>query len=146
MKALDSAWTKRHRINLDAIGDNHNVNIRFEDVARTFQHNISPRLMDFLEIASYVFTADCSTQRGEWKDGKSEEPWGRDLAFLIGVREPGFWRAPKVKSLMQEVLRFLSNDLYSSSLYRLRRIAAPKRLTLNFATKTTGHSISRIVW
>jgi Queuosine biosynthesis protein QueC len=113
VKALDSAWTKRHRINLDAIGDHHNVNIRFEDVARTFQHNIPPRLMDFLEIASYVFTADCSTQRGEWKDGNSEEPWGRDLAFLIGVREPGFWRAPKVKSLMQDVLRFLSNDTYS---------------------------------
>lgn len=113
MKACDPTWAERHRINLDAIGDNHNVNIRFEDVARTFQHNISPRLMDFLEIASYVFTADCSTQRGEWKDEKSEEPWGRDLAFLIGVREPEFWEAPKVKSLMQEVLRFLSNDIYS---------------------------------
>ena len=69
--------------------------------------------MDFLEIASYVFTADCSTQRGEWRDEKSEEPWGRDLAFLIGVREPEFWEAPKVKSLMQEVLSFLSNDNYS---------------------------------
>lgn len=113
MKARDPAWTERHRINLDAIGDDHNVNIRLEDVARTFQHNISPRLMDFLEIASYVFTADCSTLRGEWNDENSEEPWGRDLAFLIGVREPEFWEAPKVKGLMQEVLRFLSNDTYS---------------------------------
>ena len=69
--------------------------------------------MDFLEIASYVFTADCSTKRGEWKDEKTEEPWGRDLAFLIGVREPEFWETPRVKSLMQEVLRFLSNDSYS---------------------------------
>jgi hypothetical protein len=69
--------------------------------------------MDFLEIASYVFTADCSTQRGEWKDDKGEEPWGRDLAFLIGVREPEFWEAPSVKGLMREVLRFLSNDTYS---------------------------------
>lgn len=68
--------------------------------------------MDFLEIASYVFTADCSTERGEWTDEKSEEPWGRDLAFLIAVREPEFWEAPKVKSLMQEVLSFLSNDNY----------------------------------
>jgi len=113
VKACDPAWTERHRIKLDAIGGNHNVNIRFEDVARMFQHNISPRLMDFLEIASYVFTADCSTQRGEWKDEKNEEPWGRDLAFLIGVREPEFWEDPKIKSLMQELLRFLSNDTYS---------------------------------
>lgn len=113
MKACESARTERHRIHLDAISDEHNVKIRFEDVARTFQHNISSRLMDFLEIASYVFTADCSTQRGAWKDGKGEEPWGRDLAFLIGVREPDFWEAPKIKGLMQEVLRFLSNDTYS---------------------------------
>ena len=47
--------------------------------------------MDFLEIASYVFTADCSTPRGEWTDAKQEEPWGRNLAFLIGVREPDFF-------------------------------------------------------
>jgi hypothetical protein len=34
-------------------------------------------MMDFLEIASYVFTADCSTERGKWTDEKREEPWGR---------------------------------------------------------------------
>ena len=113
MKALDPAWTGRHQIELDAVGDKHNVNIRFEDVARKFQHNISPRLMDFLEIASYVFTADCATLRGEWTDAKREEPWGRHLAFLIAVREPQFWETPRVKTLMQEVLRFLSNDTYS---------------------------------
>ena len=113
MKALDPAWTGRHQIELDAIVDKHNVNIRFEDVARRFQHNISPRLMDFLEIAAYVFTADCSTPRGEWTDAKREEPWGRDLAFLIAVREPKFWEAPRVKSLMEGVLRFLSDDTYS---------------------------------
>ncbi len=112
MKVGDPAWTGRRRINLDAISDNHNVNIRFEDIARTFQHNISPRLMDFLEISSYVFTADCSTDRGAWTDEKSEEPWGRDLAFLIAVREPEFWEAPKIKRLMQELLSFLSNDNY----------------------------------
>jgi hypothetical protein len=95
--------------------------VRFEDVARAFQQNISPRLMDFLEIASYVFTADCSTKRGEWKDEKSEEPWGRDLAFLIGVREPEFWETPSVKGLMQEVLRFLSNDSYSFQFVRLKK-------------------------
>jgi hypothetical protein len=75
--------------------------------------NISPRLIDFLEIASYVFTADCSTQRGQWTDDKREEPWGRDLAFLIAVREPEFWASPTVMGLLQDVLRFLSNDSYS---------------------------------
>jgi hypothetical protein len=141
VKALDPAWTGRHQIELDAIGDKYNVNIRFEDVARKFQHNISPRLMDFLEIASYVFTADCSTLRGEWTDAKGEEPWGRDLAFLIAVREPKFWETPKVKRLMQDVLRFLSDDTYSFQFVRLEadrraqtallRVSGSKRLALS---------------
>jgi hypothetical protein len=113
VKAHDAACAGRHRVELDSIGHNRNVNIRFEDVARKLQHNISPRLMDFLEIASYVFTADCSTERGKWTDEKRDEPWGRDLAFVIAVREPEFWGSPKVRSLMEEVLRFLSSDAYS---------------------------------
>jgi hypothetical protein len=113
VKPNDAAYAGRHHVELDSIGANRNVNIRFEDVARKLQRNISPRLMDFLEIASYVFTADCSTERGKWTDEKREEPWGRDLAFVIAVREPEFWASPKVKSLMHEVLRFLSNDAYS---------------------------------
>jgi Queuosine biosynthesis protein QueC len=147
VKAPESAWTERHRINLDAIGDNHNVNIRFEDVARTFQHNISPRLMDFLEIASYVFTADCSTQRGEWKDGNGEEPWGRDLAFLIAVREPEFWEAPKVKSLMQEVLRFLSNDTYSFEFVPLEKDRSAKTPYFEFRDQDNWpfHKPDRVV-
>src|SRR5439155_14483881 len=36
----------------------------------------SPRLVDLLEIASYVFSADCATSRGsEWTDDYSTEAW-----------------------------------------------------------------------
>jgi hypothetical protein len=122
VKALNPLWAGRHRVELTSIGPNPNVNIRFEDVGRKLRQNISPRLMDFLEIASYVFTADCSTQRGKWTDQKDQEPWGRDLAFVIGVREPKFWEAPNIKGLIREALRFLSDD----------------------STRRIGHSISQI--
>ena len=98
---------------MDSIGSNHNVNIRFHDVAQTLRANLAPRLIDFLEIAAYVFTADCSASRGEWRDGASEEPWGRDMAFLIGVREPEFWNSTQVRELLEDILSFLSNDRYS---------------------------------
>lgn len=107
-----AAWKERHRVILNSIGPNSNVNIRLEDVSRTFQHNIPARLMDFLEIASYVFTADCSTERGKWKDDQAEEPWERDLAFHVAVRDPEFWSDPRITTLMQEVLEFLSDDRY----------------------------------
>jgi hypothetical protein len=108
----DAIREGRRIIELDSIGSQANVNIRFENVAKVLQHHLSPRLMDLLEIAAYVYTADCSTQRGsQWTDEDSTEPWGRDFSFVIPVRDPEFWDS--VSNLMIEVLRFLSDDHYS---------------------------------
>jgi hypothetical protein len=102
----------RRTILLDSIGSKANVNIRFENVAKILQSHLSPRLTDLLEIAAYVYTADCSTQRGtRWTDDDSTEPWERDFAFVIPVREPKFWIS--VSSQLTELLHFLSNDRYS---------------------------------
>ncbi len=104
----------RQHIDLNSIGNNANVNIRFEDVAKVFHQHLSPRLIDLIEIASYIFSADCATSRGkEWTDDNSTEPWGRDFAFVIPVRQPSFWSAQEIKSLISQVLSFLSNDKYS---------------------------------
>ena len=104
----------RKQIELDSDGSHPNVNIRFENLARVFQRNLSPRLTDLLEIAAYVYAADCSTQRGkQWTDGDSTEPWSRDFAFVIAVREPEFWGSVEVSSQLMELLSFLSNDRYS---------------------------------
>jgi hypothetical protein len=112
--AGDVVAAGRRRVNLDSIGTKANVNILFENVAKVFNQHLSPRLVDLLEIASYVFSADCATSRGtEWSDDESTEPWGRDFAFVIPVRDVGFWNSPGVGSLVTEVLSFLSNDKYS---------------------------------
>jgi hypothetical protein len=104
----------RKQILLDSIGANPNVNIRFENVAKIFERHLSPRLTDLLEIAAYVYAADCSTRRGtQWTDEDSTEPWGRDFAFMIAVREPTFWGSPEITTQLTEVLGFLSNDRYS---------------------------------
>jgi len=118
----DSIARGRRRVDLDSVGTKANVNIRFEDVAKIFRHDVSARLVDFLEIASYVFSADCATPRGKrWSDDESTEPWGRDFAFVIPVREPAFWSATKIKSTIEEVLGFLSNDKYSLTFVPLER-------------------------
>jgi hypothetical protein len=75
---------------------------------------LTPRLIDFLEIASYVYSADCASQRGKkWTDDDSTEPWSRDLSFVIPVREPGFWARQEIQGLIEKILNFLSNDKYS---------------------------------
>ena len=112
----------RHRVELDCIGDKHNVNIRFENVAKILRHDLSPRLTDFLEIAAYVFSADCATEREKaWTDKESTEPWSRDLAFVIPVRDPDFWANTKIRKLIEEILRFLSNDKYSFTFEHLKQ-------------------------
>src|SRR6202521_3723089 len=97
----------RRLVELDSVGSKSNVNIRFENVAKVFHQHLSPRLVDLLEIASYVYSADCATSRGKaWTDEDSTEPWGRDLAFVIPVREPDFWNSSEVTDLIIDVLTF----------------------------------------
>ena len=104
------------------MGSKPNVHIRFENVAKVFRQNLSPRLIDFLEIASYVYSADCATPRGKkWTDDDSTEPWSRDFSFVIPVREPEFWTRAEIQCLIEEILNFLSSDKYSFNFVPLKR-------------------------
>ena len=103
------------------MGAKSNVHIRFENVAKVFRQNLSPRLIDFLEIASYVYSADCATPRGKtWTDDNSTEPWSRDFSFVIPVREPEFWARAEIQNLLERILNFLSDDKYSFNFVPLR--------------------------
>jgi hypothetical protein len=131
--ASDPVTKGRLRVELDSVGSKPNVHISFENVAKVFRHNLFPRLIDFLEIASYVFSADCATQRGrKWADDDSTEPWGRDLSFIIPVRQPDFWQAPRIKDLIEEVLGFLSNDNYSFRFVPLQHDRADQQRYFEF--------------
>lgn len=124
----------RKMIQLDSVGSQANVNIRFENVARVLQSHLSPRLTDFLEIAAYVYTADCSTQRGtQWTDDNSTEPWERNFAFVIPVRDPNFWES--VSSQLIEVLHFLSDDRYSFQFEPLTKERSGQQEYLEFGNK-----------
>jgi 7-cyano-7-deazaguanine synthase in queuosine biosynthesis len=104
------------------VGSKPNVHIRFQDVVRVFGQDLPPRLIDFLEIAAYAFTADCATFRGDkWTKDDSIEPWGRDLAFVVAVRDVVFWNKIEVRNLLEDVLDFLSNDKYSFTFVPLHR-------------------------
>jgi len=101
-------------IALDSIGQHGNVNIRLENVAKILNKHVCPRLVDLLEIASYVFTGDCATNRGQqWTDDQSTEAWDRDLSFVIPVRDLQFWQQSEVQDSLREILSFLSDDKYS---------------------------------
>jgi hypothetical protein len=127
-------------------GPHPNVNIRFQNVTRALHQHPPARLVDFLEIASYVFTADCATERGEqWTDDESKEAWGRDFAFVVPVRDPAFWTKPEITSLIKESLSYLSNDKYSFTFVPLMQDRSEQRY-FEFAERKTGPSMRPSAW
>jgi 7-cyano-7-deazaguanine synthase in queuosine biosynthesis len=121
-----------HRIvELDALGHPPNVNLRLEDVARIFFQHLTPRLVDLLEIAAYVYTADANTKRrGKWEDD-AVEPWGRRFRMIVPVRDFGFWTRPQVADVLGRTLQFLSDDIYEFDFEQLT-VDRPKQEYLQF--------------
>src|SRR5581483_10057630 len=104
----------RRVINLDTQGIDSNVNINFENVAKVLGKNLPARMIDLLEIAAYVYAADCSTIRGnDWTDGDSTEAWSRDFKFVVAVRDLKFWSSADVNNMLCQLLGFLSDDRFS---------------------------------
>jgi len=112
--AADPLRNGRHVVALSTQGPDANVNIRLMDLARVFERHLSPRQEDALEIAAYVFAADCATQRGgAWANDDTTEPWRRDMQFVIPVRDLPFWDRQEIIQLLVQTLQFLSGDTYS---------------------------------
>ncbi len=113
LPADDPLRIGRHAVELSAQGDDANVHIRLMDLARVFDRHLSARMEDALEIAAYVYAADCATLRGgAWANDDTTEPWKRDMRFVVPVRDLPFWDRPEVKQLLAQTLRFLSDDTF----------------------------------
>jgi len=122
----------RHPVELRTHGPKANVKVRLEDLAKAFDRHLSPRLEDLLEIAAYVYTADCATQRGgNWADDDTAEPWDRDFHFVIPVRDLAFWTRSDIHELLVDMLRLLSDDKYAFTFEQLTQ-EPPRQLYLEF--------------
>jgi 7-cyano-7-deazaguanine synthase in queuosine biosynthesis len=136
IEADDPLRKGRHVVKLDSIGSHYNVNIQIEDVAKVFLRHLSPRIIDLIEIAAYVYTADAATHRGtQWTDEGSTESWSRDFHFVIPVRDPPFWVRKDVNDLLEETLTFLSNDKYCFQFKKLTH-DRPVQEYLNFGKES----------
>jgi 7-cyano-7-deazaguanine synthase in queuosine biosynthesis len=117
-------------------GKEVNINLRLEDLAKIFEKHLTSRLKDLLEIAAYVFSADCSTSRGEgWSDRQAtKESWSREFQFIIPVRDLTFWQRNEVKQLLIQILKFLSDDNYIFNFQPLT-VNQPQQLYLELDDK-----------
>lgn len=114
LPADDRLRNGRHVVELSTFGPKANVNLAVEDLAKKFKEDLQPRLADLLEIAAYVYAADCATPRsGAWANAGATEPWPRDFSFVIPVEDLNFWSQDPIPGLLKQVLGILSDDTYT---------------------------------
>ena len=85
-----------------------NIKLLLPDFVRGVYH-LPDRLLDLLEIASYVYCADRMTSRGA-RDAVEYHSWSRTLEFVIRVRDEVFWNKPEVKKALSDALKFVTGD------------------------------------
>lgn len=103
-------YTDQLRLALD--GPDKNVTVRLHDIAKRLVADVPDLLVDLLEVAAYVYSADWGTGRGGNIQQKFGEAWRRRFHFVIPVRDPDAWTDPDVRNALSETLGFLSEDEY----------------------------------
>lgn len=112
----------RRILRLDAISENGDTNLRLSNITEALKNRLPDRLIDLLEIATYVYTADCDVSRERaWIDDKSTEPWVREFELVVPVRDLEFWGRAEVVEALTSALEFLSSDRFAFRFVRLRR-------------------------
>ncbi len=107
----DPRQSVRKVIPLDSLGDDANVNLNLDDVAKVFGEHLTPRLTDLLELAAYVFSADSSTSRGTtWSNEGAVENYDRDFHLVLPMRDVAFWQQVSVREQLRSILSFLTDD------------------------------------
>lgn len=85
-----------------------NVRMGLPTLVRSVFH-LSPRVLDLIEIASFLFAADRSCSRGS-RYAVDFTSWPRDFRFFIKVRDVKFWSERGVSEKLAELLVFLTGD------------------------------------
>ncbi len=119
-------------VRLDSLSQDHNVNLRIENISSTLIQNIPSLIIDLLEIGSYVYCADQSITRGGKTWAQNGKDWYRNFIVNIPVRNPDIWGRPEIKKCLSETLEFLSDDSYDFKFRQLKK-DAPRQQYFDFS-------------
>ena len=85
-----------------------NVKLKLPDFISDVLH-LPNRILDLLELATYVYCADRRISRG-LKNNLEYHGWSRSFHFVVKVRDFDFWIRSEVKEKLKEALLFMSGD------------------------------------
>lgn len=82
--------------------------ILLEKFVLSLQH-IPSRVKDLLELASLLFIADRTIDRGQ-PTAVEFDKWSRTIHFVMKVRDESFWNQHQTASLLSQALTFMTGD------------------------------------
>lgn len=108
---LPKQWEQSDYLSLeyrDIAKDNQNVKLALPDFVRDVFY-LPDRILDLLEIATYVYCSDRLNSRGS-KSALKLHSWARTFYFNIKVRDYEFWEKSDVKERLKDALVYMSGD------------------------------------
>ena len=106
---------------------------------------LTPRLVDFLELASYIYTIDQIFPRCQCLVDPYGVRWRRDIKMIMAVQDIDFWGQEKVRSTLMRLLRFLSDDLFDISFVKMTA-PHPEQMYFTFnQDESTSDKVERVM-
>lgn len=102
--------TSKHTLAYRAVDRSKpNVEIGLQGFVSSVYH-LPDRVLDLLEIAAYLFCTDRLVDRGS-KNAVEYDAWGRDLHYVIRVRDVKFWSRKEVVDALSEAITWATGDV-----------------------------------
>lgn len=120
-------WDTRERLN-HRTGE-RDLNLVIENLSHACLRTVDDHAADLVRIAAYVYGADQVVPRGGSKDVYGRH-WRREMSLAIPVSDPQFWNQDTVKSQLEGLLSFLTDDLWQFAFSR--GTPEDRQLVLNF--------------
>ncbi len=89
---------------------------------REYFDEITPRLVDFIEIATFIYVADQCHVRCQGRVDPHGLLWHRKFNMIIAVQDYDFWSRADVKKVLERLLRFLSDDCFCFQFKKMTEI------------------------
>ncbi len=130
-------------IHLNRLGPSAQVTLRLhEEVSDPLAGTLQGRAFDLVSIAAYVYVADQLVSRGGSADIYGDN-WRRELAMCVPVGDPDFWNIPRVRTLLEQTLNFVSGETWHFIFAASH--PGPRQLKLNVDERGVRHNPDSVV-
>jgi len=99
-------------LHINATPPQKNLQLHIDNITHRILEQLNPLAQDLLEIAAYVYYADCSVKRVTETDVYADK-WQRRFEFVMPVSDPDRWNKEEIKDLLRETMEFLSGDEFA---------------------------------